>query len=163
TTHACLASSACVTTLQRQKVSSGPLADIHSASRLLIPHILACHDWIEHLRDYEPVQRGPGRVGCSVAGDVCVMDRWSAEAPGYAAVKRGPRRVGFSVVGEFCVTHGLSTEATGFLELALKRGERDGETLDGGQRSEAMLALATLYKGSDDDKCDQLLRDIELS
>lgn len=132
TTHAWLASSACVTTLQRQKISSGTLADIHSSSRLLIPHILACHDWIEHLRDYEPL-------------------------------KRGPRRVDFSVLGEFCVTHGFSTEATGFLELALKRGERDGETLDAGQRSEAMLALATLYKGSDDDKCDQLLRGIELS
>lgn len=131
-THAWLASSACVTTLQRQKISPGTLSDIHTSSRLFIPHALACHAWIEHLRDYEPS-------------------------------KRGPKRVDFSVLGELCVTHGFHTEAIGFFELALKRGERDGETLDAGQRAEAMLALAALYKGRDDDRCDELLGDIELS
>lgn len=130
--HAWLASSACVTTLQRQKINRGTLSDIHSASRLIIPHALACHAWIEQLRDYEPS-------------------------------KRGPVRVDFSVLGELCVTHGYSTEAIGFLELALMRGQRDREILDARQRAEATLSLAALYKGRDDDRCDELLASIELS
>lgn len=67
------------------------------------------------------------------------------------------------MLGELCVTHGFSAEAIGFFELALKRGERDGETLDPGQRAEAMLTLAVLYKGKDDNRCDELLGDIESS
>lgn len=81
----------------------------------------------------------------------------------YEPSKRGPKRVDFSVLGELCVTHGFPTEAAGFFELALKRGERDGETLDAGQRAEAMLTLAALYKGRDDDRCDEILGAIELS
>lgn len=126
-----LASSACITTLQRLKIAPGSLSNTHITGRLLLPHVLACHDWLAHITVYEPS-------------------------------KRDPKRVDFSVLGELCVTQGYRAQAVEFFEVALGRGERDGESFDAAQGASVKLSLAMVYKAGGDSRCDGVLGGIEL-
>lgn len=88
-----LASSACTATLQRLKITPGSLSRIHSAGRLILPHVLACHDWLGLLVDYEPSKREPKGVDFSILGEHCVIQGFGAQAVGFfeAALGRGGR------------------------------------------------------------------------
>ena len=88
-----LACSACTATLQRLKIAPGSLSSTHSAGRLILPHVLACHDWLGPLADYEPSKREPKGVDFSVLGELCVTQGFCAQAVGFfeVALERGGR------------------------------------------------------------------------
>ncbi|SPN98777.1 uncharacterized protein DNG_01818 [Cephalotrichum gorgonifer] len=78
--QAWLASSACASTIKRQKIGPSTLSAIQAFGRFILPHVLACHERIEHLARYEPSKRDPRRIDFSVLGELCVTQGFPVQA-----------------------------------------------------------------------------------